>query len=252
MRILKSILKYSAFFLLGVFTCALVGTTAISYYAISELTRPVAVEVKGKKPYPSAKASLTPSLAGSTEGPEAAASTPLNVNAKEVAKIAHTTMLELNKFDALMTELARKPLPPLCSTLCDPSYMDRERLSAERTDYLISYYKQEGSRALQDPAFRMQIAGLSFISRIFSKSLRSVLTDIDIAAKNPEVAENKLWMALRIETLALKEMTRLAMQSDVLKREATQLDKLRELHRSCNKGVARKQIVSECNSLLTN
>ncbi|WII73556.1 hypothetical protein QJS83_06680 [Bdellovibrio sp. 22V] len=241
MRFLKGLLKCIGFFILGVVTCALVGLTAVSYYAVDQLTKASASEEKTAKRPPVAKASVLPSL---PTGPES--HTEVNPNLKELVRIGKSYDEELNLFDELAEKIAQKSVPDLCHTLCNPSYLDRERLANERTAYLVSYYKQEGTRALQDPLFRMKLEEVGFISRLYPPSLRKIMVQIE------EAKSAKFKLALQLETAVVKEIYHFTFRFDQMKQDAEKLKTLRELIRSCQRGIPRKNVISECHSQIAN
>lgn len=246
MKFVKSVLKYLGFFLLGVFVCAVVGLTGISYYAIDQLTKATAPEGKPAKKMPVAKASMMPSLDENTKDPEAP-----NPNLKELTRIGYSYDAEFAIFDKLTEEVSQKSLPEICSTLCNPSYMDRERLSTERSAYLASYYKQEGTRALQDPVFRMKLEEIGFLSRLFPPSLRFVLKQIDLANKQKKEVD-KFGLAVHLEFAVLKEISRMTAHLDSMKQDTEKLKLLREFARSCERGTPRKKIIADCQSQIAN
>ncbi|WP_374077831.1 hypothetical protein [Bdellovibrio bacteriovorus] len=246
MKFVKSVLKYLGFFLLGVFVCAVVGLTGVSYYAIDQLVKATAPEGKSTKKMPVAKASVMPSLEDSVKDPEAP-----NPNLKELTRIGYNYDAEFAIFDKLAEDVSKRSLPEICTTLCNPSYLDRERLSTERSAYLASYYKQEGTRALQDPVFRMKLEEIGFLSRLFPPSLRFVLKQIDLANRqNKEV--DKFGLAVHLEFAVLKEISSITARMDSMKQDTEKLKLLREFMRSCEQGTPRKKVISECHSQIAN
>lgn len=215
MKFIFTTVKYITFFLLGALTCFVLGTSAVSYIAIEEIA------------------------------------TSENPNIKDLSRIAGSYVEELNKFDALTADLSGKNIPAICSTLCNASFMDKHRLREERTHYLVAYYKQQGPRALQDPAFLLTLDEIGFISRLFPRSLRDLLLEIEQLKQSPNESQ-KILLALKAETAALTEIASLGFDLDELKKSSQRLKSLRELSRSCQRGMPRKQVISECNSQMTN
>lgn len=246
MKFVQSVLKYLGFFFMGVIVCAIVGLTGISYYAIDQLTKATAPEAKPTKKMPIAKASMMPQLEERSKDPEAP-----NPNLKELANIGFSYDAEFAIFDKLADEISKKSLPEICATLCNPSYLDRERLSTERSAYLAAYYKQEGTRALQDPDFRMKLEEIAFLSRLFPPSFRFILKQIDLAhQKGKEV--DKFALAVHLEISVIKEISSLTTRLESMKQEAEKLKVLRELVRSCERGLPRKKLIADCESQVQN
>lgn len=239
MSFLKTVLKCLGFYLLGVLTCAVVGLTGISYFAVDQLIKASAPDTRTAQKMPVAKASMMPSL----ETDNAFAPGAVNPNLKELKRIASLYNTELTAFDQLAAAVAQKKAPELCATLCNSSFLDKERLNSERSFYLATYYKQEGARALQDPVFRLKLQEIGFLSRLYPPSLRAIVT----ATEKPN-GVSKWALALRLEYAAIKEFSRLALQREELQKDAEKISRLREWTHSCQKGVNKKQVISECHS----
>ncbi|WP_415063119.1 hypothetical protein [Bdellovibrio sp.] len=247
MKLVKSIFKYLGFFLFGAFFCAVVGLTGISYYTIEQLTKAVTPEPPVGKKTSAVKATKTLS---SSEDSKTRTDDAVNPNLKDLTRIGVNYVEELGQFDQLATELSLKSMPSLCTTLCNPIRMDRERLSNERTSYLTAYYKQEGARALEDPLFRLRLEEIGFLSELFPASLRSVLAQIEQTAKNSEQKTNKMTLAIKLELAVLKEISSFGLRWDALKQDTHKLKLVRDLVRSCERGTPRNKVISECRSQL--
>ncbi|KHD89813.1 MAG: hypothetical protein OM95_01750 [Bdellovibrio sp. ArHS] len=249
MRFVKRLLKYVLFFVLGAITCALMSITALSYFAIDQLSKATAPATKPVKKMPVAKATMLPNLplAPGEKGTDQ----EVNPNLRELTHIGHTYVHELNLFDELAATLAQKNLPEICSVLCNPTFMDRELLTNERTNYLVRFYQQEGARAHSDPVFRMKLEEIGILSELFPVSFRKVLVQIHEA--KAESTTDKLALAVQLQTAVVREISSLNDRIDDAKRGNERLKILRELTRSCEKGLkSRKQVVSECHSELGN
>ncbi|KYG63393.1 hypothetical protein AZI85_05005 [Bdellovibrio bacteriovorus] len=246
MRFVKRLLKYVLFFVLGAITCALLSVTALSYLAIDQLSKATRPEpLKSSKKMPVAKATMMPTLPLDGEGKN----TDVNPNLRELTHIGHNYVTELNLFDELASSIAQKNMPEICSVLCNPSYMDRERLTNERTQYLVHYYKNEGARAFTDPIFRVKLEEVGLLSALFPVSFRNVLSQIEAA--NAETTTQKLALAVQLQTAVLKEATSFSDRIETAKQDNEKLKILRELTRSCERGLkSRKQVISECHSEL--
>lgn len=232
---------YLGFYLLGIIVCAVCGLTALSYYAVDQVAKAVAPETSSKhgssKKMPVAKASLLPSIEGGF-----ALSTEANPNLKDLTRIARNYSQELDLFDQMMSEISKHSMPALCSTLCNPTALDRERLKNERSEYLASYYKSTGARALKDPQFRIKLLEIGVLSEIYPPAFRSLLEQI-----NKEQSPS-LGLALQLEAALLVQGSDLLIHLKDLKTEAAHLKSLRELVRSCQQGVPAKKILSDCQS----
>ncbi|WP_373998944.1 hypothetical protein [Bdellovibrio bacteriovorus] len=246
MRFVKRLLKYVLFFVLGAITCALLSVTALSYLAIDQLSKATRPEpLKSSKKMPVAKATMMPTLPLDGESKN----TDVNPNLRELTHIGHNYVAELNLFDELASSVAQKNMPEICSVLCNPSYMDRERLTNERTQYLVHYYKNEGSRAFTDPIFRVKLEEVGLLSALFPVSFRNVLSQIEAA--HAETTTQKLALAVQLQSAVIKEATSFSDRIETAKQDNEKLKILRELTRSCERGLkSRKQVISECHSEL--
>lgn len=168
-------------------------------------------------------------------------------NLKEVTRIGQKYILEISQFESLTHDLKKTKAPPLCSTLCNGSFLDQERFANERGTYLQSYYKNQKSAALQDPNFRIKLEELTFISKAFPKSVRTIMTDI---LERPEASTtHPLMLALRLEGVMLSELAGVKSHWAQLQIDSHKLDVLKGLVNSCQTGqtgMTRKQILEEC------
>lgn len=221
MKTLLKIFRYFGFFLLGVIVCALVGSTAISYWTIQELSH-VAQETS----------------ANSTQA-----------NLREVLHIGASYAKEFEIFDRLHAEVRQKNLPEICSTLCNPVNISRERLSTERSSYLASYFKQQGGQALKDPLFRLRLEEISFLSRRFPEPLRGLVLEITEPSKNPHSQSSTLAKALQLEWTLVKTAIDTSLEWELLRQDLARLGQLRDLQKSCAKGLPPSRILKECKSL---
>lgn len=259
MRFLKGTLKYLAFFVLGVITCAIVGLTTVAYLGISYLTTPPETEVlpamqssSGAKVPSSAKATLIPTP--HIQIPRAPDLLP--PSSHENLRKASRTTSEVNKvmdqIDSLVAELERKHLPPLCPSLCDNSALNIDRLRDEGIDYLKNYYASEGARALQDPAFRLKVDELHRLARLMPQDLRRLLAEINALSEAGTVSTSqKLMFAAKAEVVVIKEILSMAGRIETLKQEHEKMKLVRDLRKSCHKGRPTRELISECDSILS-
>ncbi|MNT81227.1 hypothetical protein D3C72_2207980 [compost metagenome] len=107
-------------------------------------------------------------------------------------------------------------------------------------------------RALEDPVFRMKLAEVEFISRLFPASLRNILGDIEGLHNGANASDSRLMLAIRLETAVLTEMSALTLRLDSMKGEADKFRDIRDLIRSCQKGtVTHKSVRSQCEAILS-
>lgn len=256
MRFLKGVLKYLGFFILGAITCAIVGLTTIAYLGISYLTTPPETEVSSQqtsrhKIPSSAKATLIPTP--QIQAPQAPDLLPRSSH-ENLRKASRTTS-EVNKvmdqIDALVAEIEKKPLPPLCPSLCDHSALNIDRLRDEGIDYLKNYHATEGTRALQDPAFRLKVDELHRLARLMPQDLRQLLAQINaLSEAGPVSTSQKLLFAAKAEVVVIKEMISMAGRIETLKKEHEKMKLVRDLRKSCHKGRSTRELISECDSIL--
>lgn len=236
------LLKYLGFFLLGIFSCLLLGFTVVSYYSIEQLAKAMAPEVKSPLKISAAKNSNPQNIEESKKG-----ESPINPNLKELTHISINYVDELNLLDALAQEISQKSPPEICSTLCNPTAMDHEKLREERSAYLVSYYKQQGVRALEDPLFRLRLKEIGFISNLFPVSFRSLLNQIQGATQTGDIdTSGKLNLAVKLQTAFANELVSFYFHRQELIQNKEQLKTLRDLIRSCQKGTSRNQVVLAC------
>ncbi|UXR65043.1 hypothetical protein EZJ49_02110 [Bdellovibrio bacteriovorus] len=256
MRFLRSALKYFAFFVLGLVTCAFVGVGAVTYYAVDYLTQNPSAPPVQKKPYPIAKASLTPELktpAAPAPGdfiPESS-----KENFRSAFNTSRSFMKNSEQISHLIKQLEKAPLPPLCPSLCDTSAMDKEQLKTDRVVYLEQYLRSEGTRALQDPEFRLLMDNIGRIYHLIQPA-QKILKKIDrlkAQQEKPEGASttDKLLITAEIQGTLLSEFYGFVNHVEQVKAEDSKMKLIRDLRRACHKGKPVKQLISECDSILS-
>lgn len=256
MRFLRSSLKYFAFFVLGLVTCAFVGIGAVTYYAVDYLTQNPSASPVQKKPYPVAKASLAPEL----KAPEASPANELiPESSKENFRSAFNTSRSFMETSAqmshLMQQLEKVSMPPLCPSLCDASAMDKEQLKTDRVAYLEKYLRSEGTRALQDPEFRLLMDDIGRIYHLIqpAQKIMKKMDRLKARQERPEGASttDKLLITAEIQGTLLSEFYGFANHVERLKAEDGKMKHIRDLRRACHKGKPVKQLISECDSILS-
>ncbi len=211
--ILKSLVKLLGVLILAVICFGFISTTALSYWTVTTLR----------------------SISSEKE---------VDHNLKEVTRIGQKYIFELSQFEALSADIQKTKQPPLCSTLCNGSFLDQERFANERGTYLQNYYKAQKATALQDPSFRIKLEELTFISKAFPKSVRTIMTD---ALDHPENSQTHPWtLIFRLEGVMLSELAGVQAHWAQLKIDSRKLDILKDLVNSCQTGTPRKQVMKEC------
>lgn len=227
MKFLKSLLKYLGFYVLGVTVSSLVVFTALSYFAVDQLSKAF-----DDKPVDAKNAHLLDQ--------------PLNPNIKEIILIGRTYVDELDLFDSLYAQIKAKNPPALCEVLCKPISIDQEKLAQERTPYLLAYFKQNQTLALQDPLFRQRVEEIGFLSELFPSSLRSILREVAATRKAIHDRPSKISLAFKLQWHLLKEISGFYLRWGELKQKTTQLKKHRELLQSCALGSPAKKVLADC------
>lgn len=248
MKFVKVLFKCFVFFILGVFVCILSGMMALSYYSVDQLSKALAPEAK--QILKNSTGSINKiMISQKTERSEKEFSA--NPNLKDITQISIKYINELNLFDELAKELANKPTSNICSTLCNHTAMDLERLRDERSTYLMTYYKQQGVKTLDDPLFRLRLKETGLISTLFPPSLRSVLSKIQSRVQSGQLnTADKLNFAIMLQSTIIWEIASLYFQRNEFIQNAQELKLLRKLHQSCSNGSVRKENLSNCNTSL--
>ncbi|AHZ86762.1 hypothetical protein Bb109J_c0622 [Bdellovibrio bacteriovorus] len=257
MKFLRSTLKYLMFFTLGIVTCAFVGLAVITYYTVDYLIQnPATTTSVQKKPYPVAKATLTPDLKTADQAP---AQELIPASSKENFRKAFDTSRSFVMMSAEIGDLVRKlekaNMPPLCPSLCDASHMDREQLKENKVAYLEKYYQQQGTRALQDPEFRLITDDISRIHRLMvpAHKIMSKIDRLKERQQNPDGVSttDKLVITAEIQGAVLSDFYGFVHDVEALKSEDKKMKLIRDLRKSCHKGKPVKQIISECDSVMS-
>lgn len=220
MKALKVLLKIIAVIALAAVFSVLVSTTAVSYFAVTALTK-IPQEQPG-----------------------------VDHNLKELTRIGQTYIQELESFEQINQDLQKRKVPPICSTVCNGSSMDLEKFSNERQHYLHQFYQSQKAQALNDPQFRIKLEELSFIAKAFPKSVRTLLTESleSTEGKTPD----HLKLTLHFESVMLSELAGFKNHWAQLKADNEKLDALRTIVKSCRAGTAKKTLIQECKEQFPN
>ncbi|UOE99798.1 hypothetical protein [Bdellovibrio reynosensis] len=238
-----SLFKYTGFFVFGAVAATFIGLLAVSYYGVDQVHK--ASISKPELPLSTAKASLLPSV------PELPTDkNEVNPNLRELTRLAKNYASEFNLFDQLTDATKFKPKPELCSVLCNPVALSKERLQLEGANYLAAYYKEQGTRAFQDPLFRIVTKETELLAQVYAPRLREVVLNLNRPVLS---ATDKLMLAMQAEAAVLIEATQIAMAWDEIQNQIQNRKPLRELFRSCQMGLKpKKQVFAECESLIPN
>lgn len=235
--------KYLGYFVLGMVVALFVGATAVSYYAIDQVHK--AAIAKPEAHLGVTKASLLPSIPDIP-----AASEEVNPNLRELTRLAKNYANEFNLFDQLTNATKIKPKPELCTVLCNPVALSKERLQLEGAKYLVAYYKEQGPRAFQDPLFRIVTKETELLAQVYSPRLREVVLNLNRPVLS---GTDKLMLAVQAEAAVLIEATQMAVAWEQIQNQIQNRKPLRELFRSCQMGLKpKKQVISECESQISN
>lgn len=245
-KIVKSTIKYLLFFALGAIVAAVVGVTGISYYAVDQLakaTAPTPEPKKNKKKEKKVAPEDEQTLAKNKD---------VNPNFKEVVKISLNYEQELALIDRLAKDVQKHKVPKICTTLCNPIALDSERLKEERSEYLFSYYQQEGRRALEDPLFLLKLEEMQFLSRMFPPSLRELLKQIEQLQQQPDIEKQKWLLATKGQVTVYRELANFYSVKDSFSKDEKRIQLLRDLIKRCQHGESPKKIIKECQDRTTN
>jgi hypothetical protein len=179
---------------------------------------------------------------------DAVVRTSTEYNLQEVSSVASEYSDEIESFEGLVHEIAGKKMPTLCSTVCNPSTLDQDKLRELRMDYLDAFYRAQGSHAFADPIFRLKLEELSFISKAFPKPLRVVLQEIDDVRELPVEKQQKWKLALHLEGAVFAEMSTFRTRYRELRTDSRRIKRLRAIIQECRLTPNQKKIISECQS----
>jgi hypothetical protein len=136
--------------------------------------------------------------------------------------------------------------------LCKPSSFNGERLKLERTDYLVDFYRQLGRRSLEDPVFRLKLEEMSSLARLFPRSLREVLAQIEQIRQNQPQAPSQWALSIEFAVVMTKQIFSIANRMDSFKEEVQSFKEVRDLIQRCEQGAPHKEVLAHCQSLMRN
>lgn len=224
--------------------CLFAVTTMFTYVGVEVLMR--SSSPPGEVPLPITVASLNSPLSFFDRLPLGS----LNYNLQEASRLINNGLQELQEFDRLRQEIsanqtANKVIPPICSVVCNSSFVDSVRFKDEKVSYLGQYFKSEKA-ALQDPLFRLRVQELSAMSDFLPADIRTLTQEI---AQTPQDASfwKKLGFAIKLEALALRDLPLIQDKVGRLKSELSKSRQYRGWVSSCQKGLkSPSQIKKDC------
>lgn len=218
MKIFKKILTYISSFILGGLFAVFLALTGISFLAVEALLE-----------------SLHPSDSSS-----------INPNVKEVLRLGAQYAKELEKVDAIRSQVESASPPDICKILCNPSNLMPDRFKDERSAYLAEYFSQSSALAIKDPIFNLRIEEMSLLGRLFPRQIRNIFIEVQQGPESRNQILKKIKLTLQIEGALILSVTNIALQRNDLKREIAWLQSLRTLKKDCNRGVSPVKIQREC------
>ncbi len=102
-----------------------------------------------------------------------------NPNFKEAVRIGARSVDVFTQFDEFLQKVSALPLPDLCSTICNPSHLSKDRLGSDGVAYLNEYSQSEGKRSFNDPMFRLRYEEIKFYTGLVPASIREVIAKMD-------------------------------------------------------------------------
>ena len=251
MKLAKGVLFFIGIFAVSLILCAAVGLTGLSYYAVNEMvkaTGPESPKKTSEKIHTVKAAIVSAPSEFADQDTDPAAGDP---NLRSLVTIGSSYKAEFAVFDQMLAEIAKKKSPEFCHIICNPSYLDQERLKEERSHYLKAYYKEHGMRALEDPGFRMKLAEIHFLSGLFPHSFRELLSEIESLHGPNSSEQSRLSLAVKLEMSVLREMPSMSFKLQSMKAEADKLANIRGLVKSCQQGtLSPKAVRTQCETLV--
>ncbi|HWU43939.1 MAG TPA: hypothetical protein VN132_10895 [Bdellovibrio sp.] len=203
MTLLKVFLKMIAVILLAGACAGVILLSAFSFWTVSTLSKASQAKISKERNF--------------------------DPNVQELARLSEAYIEELQSFTELSQELAKKKMPPFCSSLCKESSFELEKFSADRANYLKDFYHVHKAQALNDPQFRLKIEELSVLNKVFPKDLREWLDEI---FDNSD-SDKRLARAFHFEVLLVKNLFVLPKRWHELQKENQKLQVLRDLMKAC-------------------
>jgi hypothetical protein len=239
MKSVKTIAIFLVIFAVSLVLCAIIGLTGLSYLAVDEVVKATAAEpLKKKISIEAAESAIY--------DPEAA-----DPNLRSLLAIGRDYQKEFTVFDQMLVDITKKKVPSFCTIVCNPSFLDNERLKTERSHYLKEYYRNQGQHALLDPMFRLKLEEIGFLSSLFPVPLRNLLSEIEQHNQPGTPEQSRLALAVKLEMSVLKEAKSLATKIESIKAEADKLEAVRRLIKSCQEGtLSAKAVRAQCDTLV--
>lgn len=224
-RTSRFLIKASVFFSVGL-ACGLAALFLIVSYGVTEIVSTSETGMKLK-----------------------AATAPLGNNLRELLLIGAQYKTDFEEFQNLQTSLAKKKMLPLCEVLCNESFFEPERHLKERTKYLMKFYQDQGSRALNDPHFRLSLQETVLLSKLLTPSVLNVIFDLNaLSASASHDVFHKLRLSLKLQKAGFSEMIHLY-RNPHTQALWKRLQEIKALRNQCSHQ-SKKIILEECKASL--
>lgn len=139
------------------------------------------------------------------------------------------------KLDDLDEKLSESSAPHFCEILCDESEFKREP-SEHPVEALLRDYEQEGARSFDDPKFRMIFESTFPVCRLFSRSTRELLFEIDqFQSRQGAITASETFMfAARFQIELIRYIWSIKAELPRLQQRNDEMKKVRALQNECN------------------
>ncbi|MBC7420586.1 MAG: hypothetical protein H7328_07655 [Bdellovibrio sp.] len=131
----------------------------------------------------------------------------------------------------------------MCEVICKPSPMDNDELSENKMQYLSSFFKAQGRLAFEDPVFRNTLESVGILGRMYPKSLRKLILEMNEIGQMSEM--KKISFSARLPFIFVSELKYMVEIFPKLKQRINQAKSYSKLMQSCE-GENVSAIVQEC------
>lgn len=144
----------------------------------------------------------------------------------------------LNFVDNVQAEMDSMTVQPICQIICDSSWLDRQRLSADPYIYLEKFYLQNRNRALEDFYFRHALESTKVVAEVLTPSMRELyIQGLDIENKN--YLEQAAYVA-KFQFSVAEVLYNISQLNKNFQNYEMKMEKLSELRRTCQYTSAKK------------
>lgn len=143
----------------------------------------------------------------------------------------HQHLATLEVAEEIEKDLNLTEVNSICEIICSPSYIDTAELKKNKMEYLVSFYRMQGSFAFEDPVFRSTLENLVALSKLYPRSLRNLIFEVNKAGSMSEI--EKIALSAKLPSVLISELESIHQVYPEIKKRMSRVSAYSKLMRLC-------------------